>query len=164
MTIKSTYNSSLEHQLGRIGLETTENSLIALTFDAPVYNENIKLPHVLIETKKQLSEYFYGKRVSFSIPMEPKGTVFQQKVWEQVCEIEFGKTATYIQVAKKLGSALKTRAVGLANAKNPIPILIPCHRVIGKNGNLTGYAGGLDRKKWLLQHEIKIYKNPESLF
>ena len=104
-------------------------------------------PQILIEAKKQLFEYFNGKRKVFDLEIDLTGTEFQIKTWNFVSKIPYGKTQTYKDIAILLGSETYTRAVGLANSKNKLPIIIPCHRVIGKNGKLTGYAGGLDRKK-----------------
>lgn len=104
----------------------------------------------------QLKEYFEGTRKTFSIPLEPKGTHFQKKVWEKLETIPFGKTASYQEMANQLGDPKVIRAAASANGKNPIAIVIPCHRVIGSDGSLTGYAGGLHRKKWLLEHESPV--------
>jgi len=101
----------------------------------------------------QLKEYFEGSRKVFEVPLQPDGTPFQQKVWAALLEIPYGKRMSYLDLAKKLGDPRAVRAVAGANAKNPVWILIPCHRVVGTDGSLTGYAGGLHRKKWLLNHE-----------
>ena len=103
----------------------------------------------------ELEEYFAGTRKIFTVPLAPTGTPFQKLVWQKLLEIPFGETRTYHQQSQQLGNTLAIRAVAAANGRNPIAILIPCHRVIGTNGNLTGYAGGLHRKKWLLDHERK---------
>lgn len=109
------------------------------------------LPNAITEeTIKQLHEYFEGKRKMFDLPLDPVGTVFQQKVWEQLVEIPYGRTCTYSTIANRLNNPLSTRAVGTANGRNPIAIIIPCHRVIGADGSMTGYAGGLWRKEQLL--------------
>lgn len=108
------------------------------------------------EAIKQLNEYFHGQRKAFSLKLAPAGTEFQGRVWESLTKIDYGETKTYGDLAKLLNKPKASRAVGLANSKNPISILIPCHRVIGSNGKLTGYAGGLKAKKWLLEHENKI--------
>ncbi|MDR2009714.1 MAG: methylated-DNA--[protein]-cysteine S-methyltransferase [Bacteroidales bacterium] len=105
------------------------------------------------ETFSQLSEYFEGKRKIFEIPIKPEGTEFQKKVWEQLLKVPYGKTKTYKELAESVDSPKACRAVGLANNKNPISIIIPCHRIIGSNGKLVGYAGGLDTKKFLLNLE-----------
>ena len=101
----------------------------------------------------QLEEYFDGKRKEFSVPALPDGTDFQKQVWSQLTKIPFGIVKSYVDIARMLGDQKKVRAVGNANSQNPIPIIIPCHRVIGSDGSLIGYAGGLDKKEWLLRHE-----------
>lgn len=111
------------------------------------------IPVVLQETVSQLNDYFEGKRTAFTFKMNPSGTEFQRKVWQALLEIPFGKTMTYLELSKKLGDVKAIRAVASANGKNPLWIVVPCHRVIGTDGSLTGYAGGLWRKKWLLEHE-----------
>ena len=111
-------------------------------------------PDVHTESARtQLFEYFNGQRNSFDLPLEPYGTEFEQKVWDQLQHIPFGSTTNYGTIAKKVGDKKAAQAVGSANGKNPIAIVIPCHRVIGANNDLTGYAGGLQRKEWLLKHE-----------
>lgn len=112
-----------------------------------------EIPTVLQEAVTQLSEYFHGNRTHFDFKLNPKGTEFQQKVWQALLEIPFGKTTTYLAQSKRLGDVKAIRAVASANGKNPLWIVVPCHRVIGTDGSLTGYAGGLWRKKWLLEHE-----------
>lgn len=105
------------------------------------------------DVRAQLAEYFAGTRTSFDLPLHPAGTAFQRKVWAALREIPYGETTTYGKTAAAVGVPDAARAVGLANGQNPIPIIVPCHRVIGANGSLTGYAGGLDAKRWLLAHE-----------
>ena len=119
-------------------------------------------PKVLIECVTQLKDYFQGSRTTFNLTLNPKGTTFQQKVWNSLVEIPFGKTTTYLAQSKNLGDAKAIRAVATANGKNPLWIIVPCHRVIGSDGSLTGYAGGLWRKKWLLNHENPVKQ--QSLF
>ena len=111
---------------------------------------------------QQLESYFEGTRTSFDLKLAPEGTEFQKKVWRQLLEIPYGKTTSYQQMANKLGDPNVIRAAASANGKNPIAIVIPCHRVIGSDGSLTGYAGGLHRKKWLLEHESPAKQ--QSLF
>ncbi|WP_108425233.1 methylated-DNA--[protein]-cysteine S-methyltransferase [Flagellimonas amoyensis] len=111
------------------------------------------IPAVLEDAVYQLQEYFEGSRRQFDLKLNPSGTDFQKKVWEALLEIPFGKTVSYLDLSKKLGDVKAIRAVASANGKNPLWIVVPCHRVIGTNGDLTGYAGGLHRKKWLLEHE-----------
>jgi methylated-DNA-[protein]-cysteine S-methyltransferase len=111
------------------------------------------IPVELEDCVFQLQEYFDGKRKDFDIKLNPEGTDFQKKVWNQLLEIPYGKTLSYLELSKQLGDVKAIRAVANANGKNPIWIIIPCHRVIGSDGSLTGYAGGLNRKQWLLEHE-----------
>ena len=111
------------------------------------------IPNNLQEAVLQLEEYFEGKRTDFTFKLNPKGTDFQQKVWQELRNIPFGKTISYLDLSKKLGDVKVIRAAASANGKNPLWIVVPCHRVIGTDGSLTGYAGGLWRKKWLLEHE-----------
>jgi methylated-DNA-[protein]-cysteine S-methyltransferase len=110
----------------------------------------------LQEAVTQLDEYFNKKRKKFDLKLNPEGTVFQKKVWNKLLTVEFGKTQSYRQMANSLGDPKAIRAAASANGKNPIAIIIPCHRIIGSDGSLTGYAGGLHRKKWLLQHESPV--------
>ena len=120
------------------------------------------IPECLQECVTQLEEYFKGERKEFNLKLNPQGTDFQQNVWKELLNIPFGKSRTYLQQTKQIGDVKAIRAVASANGKNPIWIIIPCHRVIGSDGSLTGYAGGVWRKKWLLEHESG-YKQ-QSLF
>ncbi len=108
---------------------------------------------VLARACEQLAEYFAGRRTTFAVPLEPAGTPFQRRVWEALRTIPHGTTLSYGELARRLGDLRATRAVGAANGRNPIPIIVPCHRVLGADGSLTGFGGGLDRKRWLLEHE-----------
>ena len=108
---------------------------------------------LLSEAERQLCEYFAGTRRQFALPLAPKGTAFQQKVWAALCTIPYGETRSYGEIAAQIGNPKACRAVGMANNRNPLPILIPCHRVIGADGTLTGYGGGLERKTLLLKLE-----------
>lgn len=120
------------------------------------------IPSELINCAEQLNAYFLGSRKSFDLKLNPKGTAFQKKVWQALQNIPFGKTQTYLELSKTLGDAKAIRAVANANSKNPLWIVNPCHRVIGSDGSLTGYAGGLWRKQWLLNHESP--NKQQSLF
>jgi methylated-DNA-[protein]-cysteine S-methyltransferase len=111
------------------------------------------IPECIQDCVKQLDEYFYHKRKSFDFKLNPRGTGFQKKVWKTLQQIGYGKTISYLELSAELGDVKAIRAVAGANSKNPIWIVVPCHRVIGSNGSLTGYAGGLWRKRWLLEHE-----------
>lgn len=112
----------------------------------------------------QLNEYFEGSRKIFDIPLQQEGTPFQQKVWAQLLNIGYGKTISYLTLSKQIGDTKAIRAVGTTNGKNQIAIIVPCHRVIGSDGSLTGYAGELWRKKWLLEHEGKFANGVQTLF
>ena len=120
------------------------------------------IPVELEDCVHQLNEYFEGNRTQFDLQLNPEGTDFQKKVWNLLQTIPYGKTMSYLQLSQQLGDVKAIRAVANANGRNPIWIIIPCHRVIGSNGSLTGYAGGLQRKQWLLEHESP-YKQ-QSLF
>ena len=121
-----------------------------------------KVPDELAEAVDQIKLYFEGKLTQFTLTLNPAGTEFQKKVWKALCEIPFGETTSYSQLSKELGDIKAIRAVAGANGKNPLWIVVPCHRVIGSDGSLTGYAGGLWRKKWLLEYESPTMQ--QSLF
>ncbi|HEX9894089.1 MAG TPA: methylated-DNA--[protein]-cysteine S-methyltransferase [Gemmatimonadales bacterium] len=109
---------------------------------------------VLIEAARQLDGYFAGQRQAFELPLAPAGTEFQHRVWTGLLRIPYGQTISYLELARRLGDERAVRAVGAANGRNPVSIIIPCHRVVGSNGSLVGYGGGLERKRWLLRHEV----------
>ena len=138
--------------LGITKIEGDENgiAIISVLSEGTI---STTVPNHLQEAALQLQEYFEGKRTEFTFKLNPKGTDFQQKVWQELCNIPFGKTISYLDLSKKLGDVKAIRAAASANGKNPLWIVVPCHRVIGTDGSLTGYAGGLWRKKWLLEHE-----------
>ncbi|MEO8560769.1 MAG: methylated-DNA--[protein]-cysteine S-methyltransferase, partial [bacterium] len=106
--------------------------------------------------RTQLDEYFAGHRTQFELPLSPEGTEFQRRVWDALAEIPFGTTISYLELARTVGDPRAVRAVGGANGRNPLPIVLPCHRVIGADGSLTGFGGGIERKRWLLEHEGAI--------
>jgi methylated-DNA-[protein]-cysteine S-methyltransferase len=108
---------------------------------------------ILRDAREQLDAYFAGERTSFDIPLAAAGTPFQERVWKALRTIPFGHTTSYGEIATRMGEPRAVRAVGAANGRNPIPIIVPCHRVIGANGDLTGFGGGIERKRWLLEHE-----------
>ena len=118
--------------------------------------ESQNIPESLNNCVQQLQEYFRSERQEFDLKLNPKGSNFQKTVWEALLNIPFGRTRSYMELSKKLGDPKAIRAVANANGKNPIWIIIPCHRIIGSDGSLTGYAGGLHRKQWLLEHENQI--------
>jgi methylated-DNA-[protein]-cysteine S-methyltransferase len=129
-------------------------SKISVTSDETILSKSI--PELFNAVVVQLKEYFEGNRTDFQFKINPNGTDFQKKVWEELLNIPFGKTASYQEVTNNLGDPKAIRAVANANGKNPLWIVVPCHRVIGSDGSLTGYAGGLWRKKWLLDHENPV--------
>lgn len=129
-----------------------EHGVVSISVDDEGIVSN-SIPEVLNEAVSQIQDYFEGKRIDFDFRLNPNGTEFQKKVWIALQDIPFGKTRTYLEQAKVLGDVKAIRAVASANGKNPLWIVVPCHRVIGSDGSLTGYAGGLWRKKWLLEHE-----------
>lgn len=148
--------------LGTIKIKSEGHFITAVQFtDEKVNSENKpEEDPIITQCKQELDEYFHNERIKFSIPCKLYGTPFQEEVWDKLKDIPFGRTKTYKDIAKKIGSFNLSRAVGQTNSLNPIAIIIPCHRVIGSNGNLTGYAGGIERKKWLLEFEQKV-KQPE---
>jgi len=148
-----TYRVFYESPVDTLELISNDAFLLEIKFGAKAQGEG-QNPNVLLDTtRRQLDAYFAGKLKTFEIPLQPNGTPFQQQVWQALLQIPFGKTVSYGEIAAAVKNPKASRAVGMANNKNPIPIIIPCHRVIGKNGKMTGFAGGLWRKEWLLQHE-----------
>jgi methylated-DNA-[protein]-cysteine S-methyltransferase len=148
------YYGYYKSPIGLLEIICTKESLLSVEF---VDNEKsgVHSNSLAEEVLKQLDQYFKGVRKEFDLSLALSGTPFQNRVWNELQKIPFGQTLSYKELAVKLGNEKATRAVGNANGKNLISIIIPCHRVIGSNKSLTGYAGGLDRKKWLLEHEQK---------
>lgn len=154
----------LESPVGFLQLQADNEFLLSLTFVEQAGTNSEYLPEVMRQSIAQLNEYFSGARHVFNLKLKPHGTDFQKKVWALVCEVTFGQTASYLDIARKTGSEKNARAVGMANGKNPIPIIIPCHRIIGTNKKLTGYAGGVERKRYLLSHELQFAPHKHQLF
>ena len=155
------YKKVMNSPVGKIEIIEENEKLIELN----IYNEEKneqknkiieKDTRLLLEVEKQLKEYFKGKRTKFEIPLNPKGTEFMKNVWKELLKIPYGETRTYKEIAEKIGNSKASRAVGMVNNKNPIPIIIPCHRVIGSNNKLVGYALGLDMKQYLLDLEREV--------
>ncbi|EED36287.1 methylated-dna--protein-cysteine methyltransferase [Luminiphilus syltensis NOR5-1B] len=137
-------------------IEATDESVIAIHWPDPdriLRNTTYPEDHCLPQALRELARYFSGKPIAFEVPLQPEGTPFQREVWAALLTIRRGETRSYADIAAQIGRVNAARAVGLAIAKNPIPIMIPCHRVVGSNGKLTGFSGGLDRKQWLLELE-----------
>jgi methylated-DNA-[protein]-cysteine S-methyltransferase len=150
--------------LGMIEIKGTEDAIISTFFVEEEGPSSENIPGVLLQCRKELDEYFRGARKEFDVALAPVGTEFQKHVWDELLKIDYGNTTSYMAIAKKMNNPGAVRAVGMANGKNPIGIIIPCHRVVGGDGSLTGYAGGLWRKKWLLDHEGNGSGNSPTLF
>jgi methylated-DNA-[protein]-cysteine S-methyltransferase len=168
-TQKAYYHSPV----GILEIHTTDDTLNAVWFvnswKGPSIKENEihvtdDLSITAARSIEQLKEYFEGKRKVFDIPLQQTGTAFQLKVWNELLQINYGRTISYLQLSKNIGDVKAIRAVGTTNGKNSISIIVPCHRVIGSNGTLVGYGGDLWRKKWLLDHEAKFANGVQTLF
>lgn len=152
-------HKTVDSPVGRLKLVASAKGLSAILWEndglRDTFPNSVQHPEhpTLLQTEMQLAEYFNGERKTFSIPLEPIGTEFQQQVWRALRAIPFGETKSYIEIAKQIGNPNASRAVGAANGKNPIAIVVPCHRVIGASGKLTGFAGGLEAKAFLLALE-----------
>ena len=142
--------------VGTVQLQGDASGLASVHFMEGDVVASEVIPEVLLDAVTQLKEYFSKERTRFELSLQPNGTQFQKKVWKQLETIPFGKTVSYQNMANALGDPKVIRAAASANGKNPIAIIIPCHRVIGSDGSLTGYASGLHRKKWLLAHESPV--------
>jgi methylated-DNA-[protein]-cysteine S-methyltransferase len=164
--LADTFSAYYHSPLGPIRISGTETFISEVSFrpaDEPI-STSAEIPPLVINCMEQLIQYFAGQRRVFELPLAQQGTAFQQQVWNLLMGIPFGKTISYIQLAIQAGDPKSTRAVASANGRNNIAIIVPCHRVIGANGELTGYAGGLPRKRWLLEHERKVAFGVQTLF
>ncbi len=159
------YCSFLSTPIGELVILANEQALYRIEFIDMIKPENLikknraQANKFTLKAKQQLTQYFTGKRTHFDLPLAPQGTPFRQKAWQTLRQIPYGETRYYSQQAELMNNKKAVRAVGAANGANPITIVIPCHRIIGKNGSLTGYAGGLQRKAWLLNFEQVQQKN-----
>jgi methylated-DNA-[protein]-cysteine S-methyltransferase len=156
--------------IGDLTLLATQEAVVAIHWDSEPFQAGLTADvvdvqpgqhAVLDDAVRQLAEYFAGDRLEFDLPLEPNGTPFQRQAWTALRAIPFGETISYGEQARRLGDRNKSRAVGAANGKNPIPIVVPCHRVVGAKGHLTGFAGGLGVKAWLLEHELRVRTRPQ---
>lgn len=149
------YKSHYQSPIGLIEITASDSGLLAVSFMDETEEINTIAPanDITKQTAEYLAAYFAGNCQTFDVPLAPMGTAFQQQVWKELVKVPFGKTDTYSSIANKLNNPLSVRAVGAANGKNPIAIIVPCHRIIGASGHLTGYAGGLWRKEFLLNLE-----------
>jgi methylated-DNA-[protein]-cysteine S-methyltransferase len=143
----------LSTPIGAIEITGTEAGIRAISFLDDPAPASETIPPELADCVRQLEEYFAGTRTEFTLELDPEGTPFERRVWAHLLDIPYGQTRTYMQIAEALGDPKAIRAVGRANGRNPLAIVVPCHRVIGSNGDLVGYGGGLWRKEWLLAHE-----------
>jgi len=162
--MENTFTLFCNSPVGIIEIKGTDEVITSASFVEAEGQPSATIPAVLLQCKKELGEYFKGARKDFDVPLAPAGTEFQRKVWDELLKIGYGNTTSYMAIAKKMNNPGAVRAVGLANGKNPVGVIIPCHRVIGEDGSLTGYAGGLWRKKWLLEHEGNTSGNAPTLF
>jgi len=147
----------IDTPIGVIEIQASSQGITRVDFSV-LRNDAINTSEITHRCKQQLKEYFSGKRKIFDLPLDQQGTVFQKSIWTCLLKIPFGQVMSYQNIADMANNRKAVRAVGAANGKNPIGIIVPCHRVIGSNGTLTGYAGGLDRKAWLLEHEGAVFK------
>jgi len=155
--------SRIATPIGELTLTASDTALTGVYFPSSRHGPPPVLSHsqseagpagaILARARQQLAEYFARARMTFDLPLAAEGTEFEQRVWDALRTIPYGATTSYGEIARRLGDAHNARAVGTANGKNPIPIIVPCHRVIGSNGDLTGFGGGIERKRWLLSHE-----------
>lgn len=154
--MENTYKGYYNSPIGLVELISNDNAILSVDFVEKEEGTSEKHPEVLVQCIKELDEYFKGKRKNFTVKLEIQGTEFQKKVWNELTRIPFGETVSYKYIAEAIENPKAVRAVGNANHNNSLGIIIPCHRVVGTNGKLTGYAGGIWRKEWLLQHEKKF--------
>ena len=159
-----TYRTYYKSPLGPIEIIGGPDCILEVNFVEDMLSVTAELTFCVKECVKQIDEYFKGKRQDFFLNLQPRGTDFQKAVWRELEKIPYGETASYSEIAGAIGKPTACRAVGSANGKNPIALIIPCHRVIGKNGKLTGYAGGLSRKAWLLALESKDNNPQQQMF
>ena len=161
------YTTYYHSPVGLLKISGTEDYITEVSFhDTTQKAEGKKknLPPMMIQCIEQLIQYFHGERRQFELPINHPGTNFQKEVWSELMQIPFGKTISYLDLARKIGDSKASRAVASANGRNNVAIIIPCHRVIGSNKELIGYGGGLWRKKWLLEHEAKVAHGVQTLF
>lgn len=166
--MSSVYTTYYHSPVGILKISGTDDYISEVAF----HDKSQKVPGgskknlspMLIQCIEQLIQYFNGQRRNFELPLNQSGTAFQQEVWSELIQIPFGKTISYLELARRTGDTKATRAVANANGKNNLAIIVPCHRVIGSNKDLVGYGGGLWRKKWLLEHEAKVAYGVQTLF
>lgn len=154
--MEASYIAYYSSPIGLMEITATEGAINTLQFvERKMYDASPELPRCISECMLQLKEYFAGIRKEFEVPLNLQGTEFQRQVWQELANIPYGRTTSYIALARKFNNPNAVRAIGSTNSKNLLCVLLPCHRVIGNDGKLVGYAGGLWRKEWLLDHERK---------
>jgi methylated-DNA-[protein]-cysteine S-methyltransferase len=162
-----TFTAYYHSPIGMLKIVSAENYISEILFWDKVQNTDSKrkaMPPMMIQCLEQLIQYFHGELRKFELPIVQEGTPFQQKVWNELMAIPYAKTISYGELAARIGDTKATRAVAVANGKNNVAVVVPCHRVIGANKDLVGYMGGLWRKKWLLEHEMKVAYGVQTLF
>ena len=169
MTMQKIYSAFYTSPIGPLRVSSNDSCVTEVHFlnkDEPFAAGTLSsgTPPVLAQCLKELTAYFNGQRKNFEVPVWQEGTAFQQRVWNELMNIPFGKTISYLTLAKRLGDPKSIRAAASTNGKNAIAVIVPCHRVIGSNNDLVGYGGGLWRKKWLLEMETKITYGVQTLF
>ena len=165
--MQNLYYTYYQSPVGLLKIGGTDNYISELSFvdnKEQVTHGEPGISEIMHQCTEELIEFFNGKRRSFDIPVYQEGTAFQQTVWGELLNIPFGKTISYLELAKRLGDIKTVRAVASTSGKNKIAIIVPCHRVIGSDKSLVGYGGGLWRKKWLLQHEFRVTHGVQTLF
>ena len=154
--------------IGLLRISGNEHFISEINFvdkiEKPPGDKKRQLPPLMIQCLEELIQYFQGERKNFTLPINQMGSAFQQKVWNELTAIPFGRTISYLELSRRLGDSKAIRAAAAANGRNNVAIIVPCHRVIGSNNKLVGYAGGLWRKKWLLEHEAKLAHGVQTLF
>jgi methylated-DNA-[protein]-cysteine S-methyltransferase len=161
---RTLYRTSIDSPIGELTIVAVDDAVVAIRFDT---DRDRRQPDVLAASELadhpvlraaagQLAEYFAGERTEFELSLAPTGTAFQLDAWQALRRVPYGTTVSYGEQAAAMGDRRKARAVGAANGRNPIPIVVPCHRVVGSNGHLTGFAGGIEAKAWLLDHELRV--------
>jgi len=159
----NTHYIIIDSPIGELLVTATDDALTGLEmapFERPAEPARARANDILEAARSQLNAYFRGRQMTFDLPLAPAGTPFQQGVWQELTRIPLGETISYAQLAERVGRPGHFRAIGSANGRNPISIVIPCHRVIGSGGSLTGYGGGIERKRWLLDHEAAMVPAP----
>ena len=160
------YQTKIDSPIGTLTLVADDDALTEVRFPNATQDDDIDMVDVadhpvLRQAADELWEYFGGTRIDFDVPLDPRGTAFQLAAWSALRTIPYGETVSYGEQAKRLGDPGKARAVGAANGRNPLPIIVPCHRVVGANGHLTGFGGGIETKAWLLDHERAVRTREE---